>query len=52
MHSRTAIRGAVVVMLLVAGVARAQAQTTETKPAGQWTVDSGQTVGEGANVIR
>ena len=50
MHSRTAIRGAVVGMLLVAGVASAQA--TATPPAGQWTVDSGQTVGDGANVVR
>jgi hypothetical protein len=52
MDSRTAIRGEVVVMLLVAGVASAQGQATVTNPAGQWTVESGQTVGEGSNVIR
>jgi hypothetical protein len=52
MDMRTAIRGSVVLAMLVAGVASAQTQPTVTSPAGQWTVESGQTVGEGSNVLR
>jgi hypothetical protein len=49
MHKGTAVRGAAVVALLVAGVARAQ-HGGASGP--QWTVDSGETVGNGENVFR
>jgi hypothetical protein len=47
MHRRNAMRGAAVLILLVAGVAGAQHQTGH-----QWTLDSGETVGAGDNVFR
>jgi hypothetical protein len=49
MHKGTAVRGAAIVVLLVAGVARAQ-HGGASGPA--WTVDSGETVGNGENVFR
>ncbi len=50
MRNNRVVRGAVLCVALVAGAAGAQTQTTATPP--RWTVDSGQTVGEGANVVR
>jgi hypothetical protein len=50
MRHQTVLRGTLLCVALAAGAAGAQSQTT---PAGQrWTVDSGQTVGDGANVVR
>jgi hypothetical protein len=49
MHKGMALRGAAVVALLVAGVARAQHGGVSGP---QWTVDSGETVGNGENVFR
>jgi hypothetical protein len=48
MHKGTAVRGVAVVVLLLAGAARAQ--QGHTGPA--WTVDSGETVGNGMDVFR
>jgi hypothetical protein len=50
MRNKRVVRGAVLCVALVAGAAGAQTQTTAVPP--RWTVDSGQTVGEGANVVR
>ncbi|MGO9063413.1 MAG: hypothetical protein ACLPM8_07780 [Myxococcaceae bacterium] len=58
MRKHTVVRGAVLCVALVAGAAGAQTQATTTAPATattpdqRWTVDSGQTVGDGANVVR
>jgi len=48
MHKRNAMRGAAVLVLLVAGMVRAQGRQTGH----EWTLDSGETVGAGANVFR
>lgn len=47
MHKGTAVRGVAVAVLLLAGAARAQGH-----PGPAWTVDSGETVGNGMNVFR
>lgn len=55
MRQHKAVRGAVLCVALVAGVAGAQTQpttATTTPTTDRWTVDSGQTVGDGANVVR
>jgi len=56
MHRRSGFRGLAVLVFLAGGVALAQGATTSAPAAataaGQWTVDSGQTVGDGANVVR
>ncbi len=55
MRKHNVVRGAVLCVALVAGAAGAQTQatTTATTPTtDHWTVDSGQTVGDGANVVR
>jgi hypothetical protein len=55
MHRRSAFGGVVAVVVLMAGLASAQGQPAApaaTAAGGQWTVDSGQTVGDGANVLR
>jgi hypothetical protein len=57
MRKETVVPGAVLLLLLGAGLAQAQttstAPTTATgAPAYSWTVDSGQTVGDGNNVVR
>jgi hypothetical protein len=58
MHRGTGFRGLAVLSILAGGAALAQGQTTTSStsastPAGvQWTVDSAQTVGDGANVLR
>ena len=51
MHKRSVFGGLVAVVVLVAGLASAQGASTPSS-AGQWTVESGQTVGEGSNVLR
>jgi hypothetical protein len=59
MRKETVVPAAVLLLLLGAGLAQAQTATTSTAPttvtgapAYSWTVDSGQTVGEGNNVVR
>ena len=52
MRRQTVVRGVVLGVALAAGVAGAQTQPASSTPATPWTVDSGQTVGDGSNVIR
>jgi len=56
MHRGSGFRGLAVLVILAAGAAFAQGQTTTTAASSaagpQWTVDSAQTVGDGANVLR
>jgi hypothetical protein len=58
MAKRMVVRMAVLLLSLGAGIAQAQTTTTAPAPAttmatpANWTVDSGQTVGDGNNVVR
>jgi hypothetical protein len=57
MHQRTILRGAVLLLAFGAGVAQAQTSSTAAPASAavgsqQWTVDSGQTVGAGSDVLR
>jgi hypothetical protein len=56
MQKHKVVRGAVLCVALAAGAAGAQTQSatapTATATTDRWTVDSGQTVGDGANVVR
>lgn len=51
MRNNSVVRGAVLCVALVAGVAGAQTQPTDAATP-RWAVDSGWTVGDGANVVR
>jgi hypothetical protein len=57
MARRMVVRAAVLLVSLGAGIAQAQTTTTAPAPAAvsaptNWTVDSGQTIGEGSSVVR